>query len=213
MNVSVSSKFASFINDDTEKSLLLIEDGAGQASYRNASVDLAILEPPGPHPLFSQLEIPDSDSNWESNPAENEGEIQIAFAAGSKYFPPSAVSHAIELKYIKDLATPGSELSKNADKFDEFIEDDELGEKLEEYMWGKIDTDMEKLYRLANNHGVESHLVIFSNFNIFRSVEVCDEDAQKEPDIGTERLSTLSRVCDAANIHLWEYHAAPKEQE
>jgi hypothetical protein len=197
VNVSVSSKFN--IKKKQEQHLLLIEGGAGNAKYRNVNVDIAVLEESS-HPLFENEAI---QKPYTSD--EDVAGLQVVFAAGSKYFPPGSVSQVIEVKFFKDIATPGSGLEEYAGK-------GEIKETPE--VWDKIDKDLQKLSLLSQCHSAESHLVIFSNFNIFRTNEATPSDQEQRSgevdEKGQQRLEGLKTICENLDIHLWEYHPEPQ---
>jgi len=94
------------------------------------------------------LELPLSETSDESKPDAAVAEIRLS--KGSKYFFPHDLHSAIEIKFVKDDATPGT------------IESDE-----NRPAWSKIEGDLKKLEYLST-HGVECHLIIISNQGIFQ---------------------------------------------
>lgn len=159
-----------------------------EVDANNARIDIGILETAA-HPLFSETDHPPSDAL--DIPEES---LEICIAKGSKYFPPQAVIHAIEVKYIKDKTSPGPGLEDNPPR------------------WHKVDGDIKKLEFLAEygagGAGAECHLVLASNLNLFQ-VGLDESHPEYRPKF-RRRLENLVQYCeqkeDRNPIHVWEMH-------
>lgn len=154
----------------------------------NARIDIGILEPAS-HPLFTETEHPPAEAL--DVPQEV---LEVCIAKGSKYYPPQAVTHAIEVKFIKDKTSPGSGLDKSPPT------------------WHKVDGDIRKLELLAEygagGAGAECHLILASNMNLFQ-VGLDESHPEFRPQF-RQRLENLVQYCEQQEerepIHVWDIH-------
>lgn len=180
VNIGISSHFDETI---AEEQAVITDINAN-----NARVDIALLKPES-HPLFSE-----TNNTPEEGIDLSEDTLEICIAKGSKYYPPQAVTHAIEVKFIKDKTSPGSGLENNPPT------------------WHKIDGDIKKLELLAEfgsgGTGAECHLVLVNNMNIFQ-VGLDTGHPEYRPKF-RRRLENLVQYCEQENnkdpIHVWDIH-------
>jgi hypothetical protein len=135
-------------------------------------------------------------------------------AGGSKYYPPASISKAFEVKYVKDMATPGG-----------FDSDSEHVST-----WQKVRSDVQKLVELQRvSQGVQTkseidpsarphcHLVIVTHHDPFRCLPHRAEDPEetktRDDSHGDqppypEQFAQLVQNCADLGIHVWHYHPA-----
>jgi hypothetical protein len=187
VNIGYSSYFEEMPEPKEAKQSL---DGLG-----NSRIDIGKLTP-AEHYMFPKTEHEDYESTDRA--------LQICFANGSKYYPHQSVTHAIEVKFIKDKSSPGTGLeSDGAGGF--------------EPTWSKIENDIRKL-KLLREHGAEDgaecHLIIASNLNIFQTG--VSEDAKNYNQDYRDRLKNLVEYCESGienpPIHVWEIFPRAEER-
>ncbi len=179
LNIGASS---SFDIDEHEDSFfkkvceLARRQGRDDSDRGNLTLDIGVLQT-ALHPLSDTI-----DGDF----------LEFCIAGGAQFWPPSGLSHAIEVKYFKTMTSPGSDLK---------------GDNPE---WDRIQDDIDEL-KLLSQHGVNCHLVIVSNMNIFRRWEDTTEhfDQYQQHECYMNRLNSLEEWC-GEHIHLWYIHPIPE---
>ena len=180
VNIGLSSYFDEYVSNS--------EPVITDIDANNARVDIGILTPTS-HPFFAETKhLPTKNRDAPQDV------LEVCIAKGSKYYPPAAVTHAIEVKYIKDKTSPGPGLENDPPT------------------WEKLDGDIRKLEFLvregANGAGAECHLVLVSNMNLFQ-VGLDENHPDYRPQF-RRRLLNLVQYCeDQKNgnpIHVWDIH-------
>jgi len=197
VNVGDSSSF-----DSTE----VVTTGTREQSA-NALLDIAWLESGCSHPCID----PESEALETCFDSESEA-LEIAIAGGSKYFPPSAVSKAFEVKYVKDMATPGG-FDDPSDPEMNFVS-----------TWEKVRSDVKKLVELQkvsqnekckDDIDPDCHLIIVTHYDPFRCLPHRDGDAEETETRESsyqdnppypEQFEELAQRCAEHGIHVWHYH-------
>ncbi|QCC51432.1 hypothetical protein [Halapricum salinum] len=142
----------------------------------NKRLDIAVLQPEST-PQYSDLDYV---------PSAETPNLTVRFVDGTKYFPAAAITHAIEIKYIKNVDIAGSRLER--DSLDE---------------WPYLNNDLRKLAELPDT--VSRHLLICTNKNPFQRGE---EDVYGTTK-AQRRFERVQTECDARDITLTEIH--PRE--
>jgi hypothetical protein len=191
VNIGHSSDFESNLNNIDEASDI-VDFERGNTGSGNRSLDIGVLKDLGiEHPVVDEAD------ELAVEPQESPEEaIEVAIAAGSKYFPAGAVETAIEVKYVKDRATPGTIYESN--------------------VWKKVDSDYEKLEQINKDldNPPESHLVIVTNYDPFRMAPHCDktgeENKSREDGQGKssypEKLEDFVECAEEIGVHVWMYY-------
>jgi len=192
VNIGHSSDFEPIL-DKIDEASDTVEFKRGKNGSGNRSLDIGVLKDVGiKHPVVDKVD------ELAVEPQESPEEaIEVAIAAGSKYFPPGAVGTAIEVKYVKDRVTPGT------------IDDDDV--------WKKVDSDYKKLEQINKDldNPPESHLVIVTNYDPFRMAPHCDrtgEENKSREEIQSgssypEKLEQFVKKCaEEIGVHVWMYH-------
>lgn len=190
-NIGHSSDFESVL-DEIDESSKVVEFDKDDNGGANRSLDIGVLKNEGiDHPVVAH-----ADELAVEPQGTPEEAIEVAIAAGSKYFPPNAIKTAIELKYIKNKTTPGTIHENN--------------------VWAKVDSDFKKLKQMYKqlNEPPESHLVIVTNYDPFRMARHCDETGEEDRSRGEirsgssypEKFKEFVAKCADINVHVWIYH-------
>lgn len=145
----------------------------GMSGMENTSLDLAVLDPTVSSGYDALECVPECD----------EPVLTVRLVNGSKYFPASAVKHAIELKYIKNVNVAGAA-----------FENPDIDE------WSHFSADLRKLGALD---GAESrHLVVVTNKNPFQQDEADSRSTEK----ARQRYEHVREECEKRSIELTEVH-------
>jgi hypothetical protein len=190
VNVGHSSHFNSILNKicGSNDIVEFDQDEYGRANRR---LDIAVLEDNDfEHPIVANANGLAVGRQGSHNDA-----IEVAIAAGSKYFPPKAIETAIEVKYVKDMTTPGT---------------------INHDIWKKVNSDYEKFKRMNNqlNNPPELHLVIVTNYDPFRMAPHCDETREETKSRNQtqggssypQKFKAFVQKCADINVRVWSYH-------
>lgn len=192
VNIGHSSDFEPFL-DALSESGNIVDFERDKNGSANRSLDIGVLK----NGAINHPVVTEADELAIEPQAAPDRAIEVAIAAGSKYFPPEAVETAVEVKYVKDRTTPGN------------IRND--------HIWKKVESDCEKLKRLDDDldDPPESHLVIVTNYDPFRMAPHCDETGEEnksreEVQSGSSYPTKFERFVETCateiGAHVWTYH-------